>query len=530
MRDLALVPARVSVEPGEPVHVEIRGELPAQGSLSVWRLGELVHRQPLLPGAVQALPSLAPGGYGIELEAGTTLARTAIEVTADPRARLRYGFVASYGPGKDVDAVVDLCRRLHLTGIQFYDWAYRHADLVGGGEQYEDALGQPITLDTVRSLVRALRAVGAASYGYAAVYAVGVHEWPRWQEHALLRPSGSPYALADFLSIVDPAAPEWLDHFTGDLLAATDDIGFDGFHLDQYGHPKHATTPAGTAVDVATSFVTLIETVRRRLPESRLIFNNVNDFPSWDTALSPQDAVYIEPWKPVSTLEALASVATRARSLAGGKPVVLAAYQHVYDLAPADIADLATAYTMATLLSHGAAQLLVGEEGRLLVDPYYVRNHVAEQSTLDFLTRWYDFAVEHDALLMPSDICDVTMSYVGDYNDDLDVSYVGLDVVETAVAGAVWRRVTRTTDGLAVHLINLTGQTDTLWDAPRAVPGATGTGQLRFRVVRGRVPRVRVADPDGLPRLVDVDVRTEGDHAVAALPPLNVWQVVHVAL
>ncbi|SMX62689.1 Glycosyl hydrolase family 66 [Brevibacterium linens] len=74
--------------------------------------------------------------------------------------------------------------------------------------------------------------------------------------------------------------------------------------------------------------------MRERLPESRLVFNNVNDFPTWGTGASPQDAVYIEPWKPVLTLGALADVATRARSVAGGKPVVLAAYQHVYDAAP----------------------------------------------------------------------------------------------------------------------------------------------------------------------------------------------------
>ena len=41
--------------------------------------------------------------------------------------------------------------------------------------------------------------------------------------------------------------------------------------------------------------------------------------------------------------------------------------------------DLATSFTMATLFSHGATQLLAGEAGRVLVDPYYVDNHVAEQ-------------------------------------------------------------------------------------------------------------------------------------------------------
>ena len=51
---------------------------------------------------------------------------------------------------------------------------------------------------------------------------------------------------------------------------------------------------------------------------------------------------------------------------------------------------------MATLFSHGATQLLAGEADRILVDPYYVRNHVVERSTAALLKRWYDFLVEHD--------------------------------------------------------------------------------------------------------------------------------------
>lgn len=528
--DPILLPTHSGFATGQPIRVEIRGEVPQEGTLTVWRLGESVHSQAIQPHAVQVLPDLPPGGYGIELEHAGGRVRTAIEITDDPGSRLRYGFVANYAPGKDVQAVADLVRRLHLNGIQFYDWAYRHADLLGGGEQYDDALGQPITLETVRELVTALREVGTASYGYAAVYAVGPEEWPRWQQHALLRPDGEPYALGDFLFILDPAGREWLEHFTDDLCTSVERVGFDGFHLDQYGYPKHAATPDGTLVDVADSFIRLVEAVRARLPQSQLIFNNVNDFPTWDSASAPQDAVYIEPWKPVLTLGALAAVATRARAVADGKPVVLAAYQHVYDLAPAEASDRATAFTMATLLSHGATQLLVGEHGRLLVDPYYVRNHEAEPETLDLLARWNDFAVEHDELLLDPGIIDVTASYVGDYNDELDVAYPEADVTETAVAGAVWRRVVRAGDGLVVHLINLVGQEDSLWDAPRNAPADVGSGELRFRFVRGRRPRVRVADPDGSARLVEVPVRIDGNYAVAALPSLHVWQVVHVSL
>jgi len=532
MTMIELLPERASFRVDEPVRVEVRGGEPrAAGNVRVLRLGDIVGEVSHDGGAWVELGVLPAGGYGVELvRDGEVLARTALEVASDTRGRLRYGFVAAYPPGADAEPVADTVRRLHLTGVQFYDWAYRHAELLGGGEQYDDALGQPVSLDTVRRYADAVRAAGADPLGYAAVYAVGPAEWGAWEHDALLDPSGAPYALGDFLFIVDPAAPDWLTHLREDLAASADRVGFTGFHLDQYGYPKLAERADGAVVDVAESFQTMIEWVRAELPEARLVFNQVNDFPSWRTASAPQDAVYIEPWEPQTTLGAIAATAARARLLGGERPVVLAAYQHVYDSAEASAADRATRLTMAALASHGATQLLAGEADRILVDPYYVRNHVVEPSTAELLRRWYDFLVEHDELLLDPAIADVTAAYAGDYNGDLDVSYVDAAVSEEATAGKVWRRITAAGGRLVVHLVNLVGQDDTLWDAARHPFGDPGAGSLRVRTVRGRVPRVRVADPDAAGHLVDVPLRADGDHVVAELPPLAAWQLVLVEL
>lgn len=527
-----LLPERATTPPGAAVRIEVRGADGAPGHVRVLRLGELVRELPHDGGPWVEIGLLPEGGYGVELvRGGGLVARTAVEVAADARHRLRYGFVAAYPPGADATGLADTVRRLHLTGVQFYDWAYRHAELLGGGEEYLDALGQSVSLDTVRRYVAAVRERGADPLGYAAVYAVGPAEWPRWEHDALLDAGGAPYALGDFLFIVDPASADWLAHLRAELAASVAEVGFAGFHLDQYGYPKRGERADGAIVDIAESFATMIEGVREELPDARLVFNQVNDFPTWRTAASPQDAVYIEPWEPQTTLGALAATATRARLLGGGeRPVVLAAYQHVYDAAPADAADRATRLTMATLFSHGATQLLAGEADRILVDPYYVRNHVVEPSTADMLRRWYDFLVEHDELLLDPALSDVTAAYAGDYNGDCDVRCTAAAVSEEAVAGTVWRRITSAGDRLVVHLVNLVGQPDTLWDAARAPFGDPGEIELRVRPVRGRVPRIRVADPDAEGRLVDVPCRVDGDRVVATLPPLAAWQLVLVEL
>lgn len=528
-----LLPTRSLFRDGEPVAIEVRGlECPAE--LRIRRDGLIRSSHPVWATGLVNVGALEPGSYGVSLHAdGVQVSRTAVQVVAPGRERsvLRYGFVANYRPDRtpaEIAAVADNLRRLHLTAVQFYDWAYRHADLLGGGERYADALGSPVDLGTVRALIAACHGVGADALGYAAVYGVGNAEWPTWAPLALNDAAGAAYGLGDFLRLVDPAAPAWLDHFGAQLAAALAQCGFDGFHLDQYGYPKAAVRVDGTPVDVTESFVRLIESMRDQVPGARLVFNNVNDFPTWATARTSQDAVYIEVWEPHRTWADLGAVVTRARSVAGGLPVVIAAYQQVYALAPREEADRTTALTMATLFSHGATHLLAGEADRILVDPYYVRNHVAEAATVDLLARYYDFLTEHHDLLLAEEIVEVTGSYAGSHNDDLDIAFSAAPVSGTAVPGAVWRRITAVDGALVVHLINLAGVTDCGWDTPQEPAGDPGIGTLRLRRVGPDRPTVYAADPDGSGHLEPLAVSLDDTHATVHLPPLTTWHMIVV--
>lgn len=526
---ITLLPLRATYAPGDSIGIEVRGDAPS-GRVVITRLGDPIVHLSYSGGEMIRIDRLPEGRYGVELHTSGLLARTALEVTSDPRSRMRYGFAADFSPDRDPARLSDTVRRLHLNGVMLYDWAYRHAELLGGGDRYEDPLGQPVDLGTVRRLVSAIQLAGSSAIGYVAVYAVGPAEWSTWSHLALMQADGTPFALGDFLFLVDPAAAEWASHFRRELRTAIDDIGFSGFHLDQFGYPKIARRADGTVVRLDESFARMIRGVREELPEAHLIFNNVNDFPTWVTAKAPQDVIYIEPWEPVSTLGALAARVARARDVADGKPIVLAAYQHVYDSAPAEVADRATALTMATLYSHGATQILAGEGDRILVDPYYVRNHVAADSTADMLVRWYDFLVEFDEVLMDPALVDATASLAGEYNADCDVTFPDVPTHGEAVTGGVWRRITTVRDRLVVHLINLVGQPDTLWDSPRSPFTPVRGGVLRVRRIAGAVPRVRVADPDRPGDVSELSVVVDGQYATATLPDVNVWSVVVIDL
>jgi dextranase len=517
-----LLPTKARYAPGESAVLEVDPEA-VQRSLTVTHLGRTVASLTVPAGATEiSLPGLPEGGYGVALSTGDS---TAVELLPARAPRMRYGFVADFGPEKDIESVVRHFRRLHLTAAQFYDWAYRHADLVGPDSRWHDPLGQVVSLATVRALGEAFNRAGTLPLGYAAVYGVGKQEWPAWEDVALLRRDGTPHELGGFLSIVDPSDPGWLAHFTADLRRATDAAGFAGFHLDQYGFPRRAVRPDGRVVDLADAFDTVIRAVRHALPEAYLVFNNVNDFPVWATSRSPQDATYTEVWTPHDTLADIAAVATRARLLAPDRPVVLAAYQSVYATSPAHVADATTRLTMATAFSHGATQLLCGEAGSVLVDPYYVRNHAAVKSTVDMLARWYDLLVAAGDLLFDPEAVDITRSVAGSLNDEIDVT-APHPVDHRGDPGTIWRRAVQTPQGTVVHLINLTGQAETGWDTPKSAIGPVEGIRLRVRRTGHARPEVLVADPDRGPHFVSVPVTADGEHAHADLPPLHAWQIV----
>jgi dextranase len=518
-----LLPTQARYAPGEPVVLELT-PAPNVRTLTVTRLGRTVATVDVPPddGAVAVGP-LAEGGYGVSLD---NTADTAIEVLADPRTRMRYGFVANFGPGRDIEPVLRTFRRLHLTAAQFYDWAYRHADLVSAQPEWQDPLGQRVALATVQALTSGLSAIGTLPIGYAAVYGVGQHEWPAWQHLALLRADGTPHELGGFLSIVDPSDDHWLAHFRADLTRAARAGGFAGFHLDQYGFPRHAVRPDGRVVDLAVAFDTLIHAVREELPDACLIFNNVNDFPVWATTRSPQDVTYTEVWQPHDTLADLAAVATRSRALSPHRPVVLAAYQSCYATSSTEVADTTTRLTMATLFSHGATQLLAGEAGHVLIDPYYVRNHVAPESTMDMLTSWYDLLVAAGDILLDPAVVDITGSVTGPLNDEVDI-VTDLPVNHHGEAGTIWRRVVDTPHGTVMHLINLTAQTETGWDTPKQPLNPVRGLRLRVRRTGSRPPGVHLADPDQGPHFRAIAVSdTAGEHVHFDLPPLFAWQIV----
>jgi dextranase len=523
-----LIPLRAAFAPGEAVELEVVGSAGAL-RLDVRALTRVVCSIDVAAGdTVVVLPALPVGGYGADATgADGSVASTAFDVLEHPLDRLRYGFACDFGAGRELDGIALHARRLHLNAIQLYDWMYRHEQLVPPTDDFHDALGRALSLTSVRGVVESLRAVGAQALAYAAVYAVGRAARETWSDAALLRPDGTQWQLGDdFLWLVDPSNVRWVEHLGADLVGALAATGAAGFHLDQYGWPKAALGSDGQAIDLAVAFPALLAALPALLPEASLIFNNVNDFPTWSTAASPLAASYVEVWPPHTGLEHIAGLAARTRSLASDRPAVLAAYPSVLASAPPERARPAVELLLATAFSHGATVLATGESGAVLVDPYYPRNHLADAQTLELLRGMHDLLVRFgDVLVGPA--VDITRTHAGGINEEITVEARGVTVATDPLPGSLWLRVVDTPAARVIHLINLVAQSEAGWDTPKEPAAAVVGATLRLRRERADAPLVAAASRTSpVPALLPS--RAEGDVDVFELPPLGAWTVLLV--
>lgn len=554
---LAVWPARAAFAPGEPVHLvlgtppggtppggttpdgtppAVAGPPAASGSSSpppgplavtVTHLGTTVHT-----GGSPELGAFPEGGYAVTVARGDEVAYTAFDVLDSPLRRPRYGFLTDFapdrGPAATEAAVVGLLRN-HLTLVQFYDWMYRHATLLSPVDEFTDPLGRRLSHATARDLAARVRAAGALPLGYAAVYGAGAEYADRHRDQVLYHADGSPWTLADFLWIANPSADRgWRDHIVAEFRAAVARIGFAGLHLDQYGAPKLAQDDTGELVDLVRQFPDLIAAVRAALPDAALVFNNVNDYPTWATATAPQDASYIEVWSPHTTYAHLAGLVAAARGHAPGRPVILAAYLEpfVRDTPARSLA--AARLTLATIYASGGHSLLFGEGDGVLVDPYYPKFARLGPAAADVLRRYQDIAVACGDVLYDPAAADVTTSHAGGINDDVE-----LDATVDPQPGRHWVRVRRGRYGLTVHVIDLTAQRDIRWNEGKAPPARARGLRLRLRCPAG-TDQVLVAGPElaggsGAHLRAVPGIRV-GDHLDVVLPDFTAWVIVHLPL
>lgn len=501
-----------------------------------------------------ALPKTPFRGYGVVVTAydanGEAVASrtTAVDVLAHWSQAPRYGFFSNFAPGDDqAVAAVEALARYHVTIAQFYDWMWRHYELMPPTEEFIDALDRPLSLKTVRAKVEACRRLGIAAMGYAAVYGAEPEYTKDHLDEVVYDANGKPYAISDethgdLFVIMDIArGGPWHTRILTTMADAVREVPFDGLHLDQYGFPRADSFDAqGRPVDVGASFAPFIDDARVAVQQTGrevgVIFNAVENWPIKSVANTTQDAVYIEVWPPYVSFNDLQRLLADARQLAPSKQVILAAYMAPLGALKGEAhaqAEAATLLTSATIWANGGFHLLMGERDSALHHAYYVTHTQLRPEFAQVMRTYYDFVVRYMNVL-----ADQRLSACGpDALLAIDVSTEGMQVSQQAEAGAVWT-VARTMPGYTtLSLINLTQAEKPEWNEPTSPVTAREHLTTRVRLTgkdAENVRRVLAATPDDEQgRMVELAYTTtsvDGDSDAVELafelPLLRYWTLV----
>ena len=456
-------------------------------------------------------PHDSPRGYGVTAEllspSGRVLdsASTAFDVLPDWTCFPRYGFLTDFAPGRnDIDPTLAELARFHINGLQFYDWQYRHDQLVSPDTIYTDPLVRSLSLDTVQDFIDAAHRAGMAAMPYLAVYAASLPFWSAHPEWALYDGDGRPASFLDFLGLMDPTpGSAWSNHLLDQCRQVLAALPFDGFHVDQYGDPKEGWTAGGAKIDIAAAFAAFIVSLKEAHPAAAVLFNAVGNWPIEALARAPQDFNYIEIWPPDVYYKDLRRIVSEARQLSGGKPVVIALYLGADLIQNVRLAD-------ALIFALGGSRIELGEAGRLLSDPYFPKHQAIGPELRRILRSIYDFAIRYGELIGPA------------ATDEADRAIV--------TQPGIWTIGRRCPGWLSVNLVNMSGLGDPRWDEPLSPPLMQYDLTVRIRCP-DPVGQVWWASPDrDQLDLEPLPYLASGREIIVTLPELKYWGLIAIEL
>jgi dextranase len=525
MKVINFNPNRGYFAPGTEVEFSLEIECGQPGeiylAIEIYNLTELVfaQKQPsqLTEGKNRiflswASPNEARKGYGArvkiyqaESEDLLGSASTAFDILESWTDFPRYGFLSDFQQDRlDARATIQALVPFHINGLQFYDWQYRHDDLVSPTEVFTDPLGRELSLVVIKKLIETAHEYGMAAMPYLAVYAASIEFWKEHQDWGMFDAEGIPHTFEDFLGLMDPSPNSpWTKHLTNQCALVESLMNFDGFHVDQYGEPKQAYQRVGTEIDIPHAFSEFINSLKARTSKPTVVFNAVGNWPVEALAESDQDFMYIEVWPPTPTYRDLEDIVIGAREKSGGKPVVIAQYLHADQ--PANI-RLSNAIIMAC----GGTRIELGEHARLLADPYFPKHEAISPELAGHLRKMSDFVVRYGELVGPA--------------------VKNSNALQITVSEGITALCRETSNFKIINLVNFSGLDNPKWTETHAAPTTREDFQIEVELAE-QVKQIYWASPDvDQLDLQPCSYRIKDSILTVDVPELRYWTMIVIEI
>lgn len=412
-------------------------------------------------------------GYGVEIVYKDQLLSTAFDCIPDWHYRPRYGFLSDFyleDEEDDSDAINML--KYHINVVQFYDWMYKHEDLIPKEDYYIDLLERELSKKAVEHKISACHLRGIKTLGYGAIYAASKSFYEAHKSWALYTNSDQPQNLGDWFYIMNISeVSPWRSHIIQEFQKAIEVFDFDGIHMDTYGFPKTAYSKLDGVKKIEyldKQFPSLIGETKQAINRSKdgasITFNAVSNWAIETIAPSDQDAIYIEVWDPQDRYNHLYQLVSHGKEL-GKKQVILAAYMKAYaqkERYSEKACHIGWLLASATIFASGGFHFTLGEENGILPDPYYVKyEHVPEAYVRD-MRNYYDFIVRYGNLLFDLESEDISMTYGNGINTEY--LFKGANFSSYPYPDRVWTMIKSHKQYKTINLINYSGIQSDLWN------------------------------------------------------------------
>lgn len=492
--------SKCAYRPNEDVELLVNAFDEMEASIQVYHFNETILTKPVSIKAGQnrfSLGSFPLGGYSIELLDQTSAFDVVTKLTDVPR----YGFVSNFTTiEEDHETIFEQMNDYHLTTIQFYDWMYRHDDLINEEDVYADFFGRVIHNHILKDKIRLCHQYGMFAVAYGAIYGAENGYFDTHMDELMYRTDGKFFALLDQIGMMDISIDRpWSKHILNEFKKAITVKDFDGIHLDQYGFPKYALRKSGELIDFEKELPQFINYVLKETEglkkELFIDFNYVNNWPIETVAQSDQPVVYVEVWNPNNTYEDLRRIIVEGKLRSQNRPIVLATYLPPFK-SPQDaqLSENGALLLHALCSSLGAYNLLYGEYNGILSNAYYVDYKKYRPEFGLVVKQYLDFIVKYSELLYAPKT-DISYTSFGGYDGTNTDFYINKPTSIKAEPGFLYAILDRSQDFSTINLINLSNQTDSVWYDQKKTPEVILDTTIRILNTR-KIKEVYIASPD----------------------------------
>lgn len=520
---------------GEKVQIEMP-ESTDDISVKVYCLEKEIDCNISIDKSTLIINDLPIGGYGIKIQNGNDIWEGAFDIVADHRDITRYGFLTDFSSNDSGTSDIEWMKNIHLNAVQFYDWMYRHDQLISQEPKYQDPMGRNIDMNVILEKVAKCRDYGMRPIAYGAIYAATPGTFKEHPEWGMYTMDGQPMTFANWLHYMNVSEGNgWAEHILEEYRK-TIKMGFSGIHMDTYGFPKRVWDNDGRPVDLADEFAWLIdraaEIAKMEDANGGVIFNAVNNWPMEAVAKSEQDSVYIEVWPPNDTYYDLYTLVREAR-MCSQKNVILAAYMKPFQSEDVVAAERALRLTWAVISASGGTQLVFGGNKCLLQDSYYVNYAKLRQEFLPIVQKNCDFLVRYGDLLYNDTGMDVSKTASGGINEDICFESDSCHFSTDGKQDTVWTIIRESKHRLVIQLLNLKGN-NCLWNEAKQEPQLVEHIKIHIRLDRP-VTGFYYASPDmdslqAVKLSYDCRYTNQGRIYTIELPYIQYWTVIWAQL